>query len=574
MLSFTSDPRARTIVLSALAAAVATGCAGRTSAVPPTTAAVSSPNGAQRQSVQLVIKVPARTTAGAQRRPAYVSPATQSITVAITGSATQTVTANLTPTSSGCTSTLATTTCTLSLSLAPGTYTATVSTYDGVNGTGSVLSAGQAVNFAVVAGQANMISLTLNGIPHTLLVSPQDAAAHATDTTDVVLYGIFAAHLLAIALDADGNIIVGPGSPAFTVSHTSGTTYTIANPTTTSPNTFTLTPASSATAGSFTLTASYSDATCSQTGAVCTLSFNATTHLQPLMVENDTNIKVYAPPYTGTPVTLSGYSGTAGLAGVGAFDSAGDLFVSDNAGHDLDEYTPPYTGAPISVGGGSISDPIGVVIAPDGIVFVASFTSNAVDAYAPPYTSRSPAFTITSGVNGPDMLAMDANGDLFVSNFRGGNVTEYAPPYTSAPAATAGGVSNPLQIAVDGAGDLFVLPVSGSAVYAFAPPYSGSPTTITAGVSSASAIGTGPGNALFVGQSGTNRVDRYVSPYTAVATAISNGVSQPQAIAFDDAGDLFVANGNSVTVYAPPYTGTPVTITNGVSAPEAVELGL
>lgn len=572
MTFFLCDARTRGAAVCTLAALVA-GCTGRAGVVPPATPANSVTSGAQRQSVQLVIKVPSRSSASALRRAAYVSPATQSITVAITGTATQTVTANLTPTSSGCTSTLATTTCTLALSLAPGTYTATVSTFDGTNGTGSVLSAGQAVNFAVVAGQANMISLTLNGIPHALVVAAQGAAARTTDPTDVVLSGIFPVPLLALALDADGDVIVGPGSPTFTVSHTGGTNYTIANPTTTTPNTFELTPASSATAGTFTLTAAYSDGTCSQSGAVCTVSFNVTTHLQPLMVENDTNVKVYAPPYTSTPVTLSGYAGTAGLAGIGAFDASGNLFVSDNSAQDLLEYTPPYTGSPVSVAHGTVSDPIGVVVAPSGLVFIASFTSNAVDVYASPYTSGTPSVTVTNGVNGPDMLALDANADLFVSNFRGGNVTEYAPPYTGAPVATMSGVSNPLQIALDGAGDLFALPVSGAAVYAFAPPYTGGATTITAGMNSAAAIATGPGNALFVGQDGTNRVDRYLSPYSSVATSISNGVSQPQALAFDAAGDLFVANANAVTIYAPPYTGTPVTVTNGVSAPEGLALG-
>lgn len=268
-------------------------------------------------------------------------------------------------------------------------------------------------------------------------------------------------------------------------------------------------------------------------------------------------------------MTLSGYGGTAGLAGVGQFDASGNLFVSDNAGHDLVEYVPPYTGSPISIGGGSISDPIGVVVAANGTVFVASFTANAVYAYAPPYSAT--RTTISSGVNGPDMLALDANQNLFVSNFRGNNVTEYAPPYTGAPIATLSGTSNPLQIAVAASGDVFVLPVSGGSVTRFAPPY-GTGTTITAGMSAASAVAAGPSNALFAGQSGTNRVNRYVAPYTSVDTAITNGVSQPQALTFDGAGDLFVANSGSVTIYAPPYTGTPVTVTNGISAPEDVEL--
>ena len=55
------------------------------------------------------------------------------MTLAITGPTTVNQTAALTPTSGGCASTLASTQCTLQVALTPGSYTATLSTYDGYN---------------------------------------------------------------------------------------------------------------------------------------------------------------------------------------------------------------------------------------------------------------------------------------------------------------------------------------------------------------------------------------------------------------------------------------------------------
>lgn len=68
----------------------------------------------RRRQRDLTIKVPnASSTQSTERRPQYVSPATQSMTVAISGPTDVNETANLTPTSSGCASTLASTLCTL-----------------------------------------------------------------------------------------------------------------------------------------------------------------------------------------------------------------------------------------------------------------------------------------------------------------------------------------------------------------------------------------------------------------------------------------------------------------------------
>jgi hypothetical protein len=149
---------------AALVALLLAACAGGGSVPPSVTGAQSGAS--HRGSLTLRIKVPhkkrhvRRSKAGK-----YISPATQSIQVAITGSSTQTLTADLTPTSTGCSSTLATTVCSLSLSLPPGTYSADISTYDGLGATGQLLSAGQAINFQILAGVSNSIQATLSGYP-------------------------------------------------------------------------------------------------------------------------------------------------------------------------------------------------------------------------------------------------------------------------------------------------------------------------------------------------------------------------------------------------------------------------
>jgi hypothetical protein len=182
-------------------AAMLSGCAGGGDAVPAPSA--REPAGPKRVPARFVITIPAKVTTNAklrppsvasatlagragspaaQVRPQYVSPSTQSMNIDVTQGATQVLneTANLTPSSTGCTSTLASTQCTLTLSLAPGTFTATVTTYDQVNAGGNLLSAGQNVDFTIVEGAANTITLTLSGIPTSYLIASDSSVTTGT----------------------------------------------------------------------------------------------------------------------------------------------------------------------------------------------------------------------------------------------------------------------------------------------------------------------------------------------------------------------------------------------------------
>jgi hypothetical protein len=534
-----------------------TGCAHGSSAIP---SGPSSTTGQahQRLPVRFVIKVPAKSaSATSARRPAYISPATQSISVAITGSATETLTANLTPTSTGCTSTLASTTCTLSLSLNAGTYTAAVTTYDGANESGNVLSAGQDVNFTVVAGQSNTVSLVLNGVPAALQVAAQSASVTGTMGAGFTIAGLTLSGILqATALDADGDIIVGAGAPTFAIAQSSGTSFTIAQPTTTAPNSFTLTAPSNGAVGVFTLTATYPDATCSTSGAVCTATFGATGHGQYVVASVGSSYEVWAPPYTGSPVTLSGVTGSLQLIESAAFDAAGNLYVIDSqynggAGQIL-AYAPPYTGSPTSIGAGTLSDPTAILIGPDAKMFVSSFDNSTVYVWTPPYTGAPTA--LTADVTTPSSLALDSNENLFVSNFSGSAADEFAPPYTGAP-TLLNGTNMTASIHVAPTGEAFLLDIGLSGMLEFVPPYTGTPTTLTNGVSNPEDVIFRGDGTMFVAQ--PSGVTLFAPPYTTPGTTVSTPSGNSVAIALDDASDLFSGNysSNTITAYIPPYTG-------------------
>ncbi|HTA37777.1 MAG TPA: kelch repeat-containing protein [Candidatus Acidoferrales bacterium] len=209
----------------------------------------------------------------------YISPATQSMTLAIAGPTPVNRTVGLTPTSTGCSSSLTGTFCTLTIpGLLPGSYTATISTYDGAAGAGNELSAAQAIGFSIVAGVDNSIGITLSGIPVATLVAPANANSLANGFGIFDLEGQGAHAFVAHSVDADGNIIAGAGAPTFTIGTPSGSLAGVtASPSSTvvsAPNTFRVTPPATYAAGTaqFTVTPTFTGQStdgCAQTGANC-----------------------------------------------------------------------------------------------------------------------------------------------------------------------------------------------------------------------------------------------------------------------------------------------------------------
>jgi len=146
-------------------------------------------------SVAFSLTVP-RATAQGQRRLLYVSTATQSATIGVSGGGTTLPVVTIACTTNGCSGTLPAPANTLD--------TFAISLYDGANGTGNLLSTNNAITQFIVANANNTIDATLN---------PILAAATLTLLPATLLQGPSATSSVTVAaLDADGKTIVGPGT--------------------------------------------------------------------------------------------------------------------------------------------------------------------------------------------------------------------------------------------------------------------------------------------------------------------------------------------------------------------------
>jgi hypothetical protein len=225
----------------------------------------------------------------------YVSPATQSISI-VTNGGTPFI-ANLTPQSPGCSGTPLT--CRVSAPVPPGQDTFVLTMYDATGASGKALSTAT-TSAQITVGQANSVSVTMNGIiaSFNLSLNPNSSHRGQSVQSTVTVQG----------LDADGYQIAVPGaynnpisiSDSDTSGHTSLSSSSISSP---SVSSVTLSYDGGA-IQSATITASATGAT--SRSATFTVTLNPITVNPNTLTFNATGVS-YAQTFAASE---AGYSGT------------------------------------------------------------------------------------------------------------------------------------------------------------------------------------------------------------------------------------------------------------------------
>ncbi|MDQ2817897.1 MAG: hypothetical protein M3T49_06755, partial [Candidatus Eremiobacteraeota bacterium] len=182
-----------------IAALALSACSGPSAVMPLRTGQTTAPNSIARFTITVPSAVHALSVG---RAPQYVSASTQSVSIAVDGAANPTI-ANLSASSPGCaTPAGAALNCKLSVVAPVGSDTFSVVTYDRANGSGKALSKA-AISATITANHLNNIGLILNGIVASIQLALSNPAPRQGTALSI--------GLTVDAMDADGNVIIGPG---------------------------------------------------------------------------------------------------------------------------------------------------------------------------------------------------------------------------------------------------------------------------------------------------------------------------------------------------------------------------
>lgn len=495
----------------AMSAAMLASCSGGSSSNVP-----SGPHTPTPSSVKVTVLLDGTSGAAAKRRPAYISPATQSVTIGVNGATP--VAIDLLPSSSACTPSAsgANLVCTLVTSAPAGTDTFTFASYDGVNGSGHKLSENTAVQ-TISATSTNTLPVTLEGVPAGILVAPYpNQGSVVAQGSGYVLTGPAAVQFAVVALDAGNNLIIGPGAPSLSV--TSSSANLAVAPVAGNPNEFTLTPKTEDSSVTLAVTATGGAGGSASSSVALALQAAAPTSLP-------VSLYAYEAPNAGSQGEIDvfppGSVGNAGstrltstaldpAGGVVAADANGTVYASGTSSgaalYSVVSFSPtsigpnatPATEVLAAYKGGPFNTAGSMVVGYDHRLYVNASVNGgygifilqpgATGTAAGQYQSIAGSATTLSGTSTyPDGIAVDAAGFIYVgilSSSGPASIAVFAPgAYGNvAPVRVISGANvvaqSPIPIGAAADGTLYVLDYASATVYVFAPGANGNVTPI------------------------------------------------------------------------------------------------
>lgn len=332
---------------TALAVGLGACSGGRSSTVPVPAPGPASERPTSLAHAKIVVTIPTgKAASSATRLPRYLSPSTASIAIVFTPTGAtpggpQTFNAALTPTSTGCISSLASTVCTLTITLAAGTYLGSFTTEDA---SANALSAATNVAITIVEGQTNTLQATLGALPASYAIAAYPGSFGAT--TPTIVEPVWpSSKFLVNALDVDGNVIVGPGAPTYTLAlsgHSAPNPLALVQPTTSAPNAFSITASSyDGIAQTLTLTAALAGGASCGGNVVCSTTFAVAPQEIVALDSYQPAGSIVFVAYPDMKLELASLPASTTAQGV-ASDGSGNIYFFD-ANSELAKSAYPYT---------------------------------------------------------------------------------------------------------------------------------------------------------------------------------------------------------------------------------------
>jgi hypothetical protein len=512
--------RIAAVVAAAALAACSGGKGGALTPGLPAPSATVAPSSGSHATLTVVVPHASGSATSKQRMPRYVSPSSAELQVAVNGGAATSF--GLSTSSPGCGLQTGNVACTFSIAAPVGNDTLTLTLTDAA---GTALSR-NVVTAKVAAGTSTPVDVTLAAVPASLSIVPGANAVVDTNVPPYHAAGLLPQPVEVQALDADGNVIIGPGAPTITtVTVTSGAAFaSIASTNTHDPGAFLLSPVDGSAGGQ-------------------TVTISATAQGIALADGTTSQPVTSTTTYLFTPAIVVGFANILQVVSVESGHKVGQFMVCGGACART-HITDLAADAKGNLYGLADTTPNAAIAAVVSQVFV----------FAPGSTLPSRALGSAQGVHSARGIAVDKQGTLYVANGltfgfkqprQNPAVTEYASGASSPTFTIAGTTASPGGIAIDATGNVFVADQSGTGTISKYPPNSQTPSATLADPSVASpfSLAADASGGLYVWDSVNLDIAYFAAGQTAVTSTLTDTAFAVTVnnLMMDPSGNLWVS---------------------------------
>lgn len=248
---------------------------------------------------------------------------------------------------------------------------------------------------------------------------------------------------------------------------------------------------------------------------------------------------------TLTALVTNGVSAPANVA----VDNSGYVYITDPGNQALDEWVlannalePVVYGGLGQPGGVAFDNSYGAVAFSDTTSNIIYEWSQGAGNYLYPW--------VTSGLNGPCGIALDAGDNIFIAD-SGNNAVKEFSSYSYSLITLVSGLNHPQGVALDVFGDVYIADTGNNAIKEWFAANGNVVTVVSNGLNHPASVAVDVSGNIFIADTGDNAVKEWVAASGTLVT-LAGGLNHPTGVTLDSADDLYIADtGNNAVEELP-----------------------
>jgi hypothetical protein len=173
-------------------------------------------------------------------------------------------------------------------------------------------------------------------------------------------------------------------------------------------------------------------------------------------------------------------------------------------------------------------------------VYIADTGDNAIKEWV--RSSNTVATLVSSGLNSPYGIAIDANGNVYFADTFNNAIKEWVRSSNGVVTLVSSGVNSPYGVAVDANGNVYLADTGDNAIKEWLRASNTTTTLVSSGLNDPLGVAVDGGGDVFIADTFNNALKEGVSASSAVASLFSSGLALPSGVAVDQSGNVYIAD--------------------------------
>ena len=158
------------------------------------------------------------------------------------------------------------------------------------------------------------------------------------------------------------------------------------------------------------------------------------------------------------------------------------------------------------------------------------------------YVAANPLTTlVSSGLRGPDDVAVDGAGNVYIADAGNNAVKEWNAASNTVTTLVSSGLNNPHGVTVDGVGNVYIADSGNNTIKEWTAASNTVTTLVSSELNLPVDVAVDSTGNVYIADYGNNAIKEWLVASNSVTTVVSSGISQSAGVAVDAAGNVFIA---------------------------------